>query len=646
MVKKEKKMGHRQSYGMTYPIQTIALIRAGAAVMTIILLFSCPAFGLVRFDEGSRIIKGVQLLQVYNNPSEYCYLPTFPRLATKKQIVTDDTEGAEAEPVFELLCIKYVGDDNIPSGGLFHALIEFTLPPEIVKDLEKELKKDVPNGRIVGPVPLLQTAEEGEDALGSFEIVSAVLTDIGEDRFTRNVITSRRAPLTPGSKAAVAAILNQQGATLLWETFQGETSDVSVAIRAYYEAAVKGYNAIVTAEMDTVYEHFSRVYNVQKDYTRRQLRKIVDELERDGVLKVEVFDRSAGTGIETNDMESILNIVTNKLTELMFDHKTGWAKEPPREVAVEMGQIPGRQKRSWFSRTFGGTHDTKYYTDDQYVAKKRKDIQRNRFYLNLSKSSTIKVHVDTAGNLGGLYGQYQDDPRYFRVVDLGTDSAYQEHTVYFQIDGDYTDAFKDTVNLASVNFRKKYVGNRPDFTESLVFSHEKVNKGETSQQITFPRLGLSGDWQQYEYQVRWSIRDIPTLVGSAEEEWIQSRDPAISLAPPFRKRTIDVEADLDSFKTSGMTAADVDFAAYLGGETKKVGAVKFRTAAANPESVASVTIYHDRGSNEDRVGYRVTWYSRAGTKKQGNWQLLDTDYIFLVAPASEDSDPDSNGGGS
>ncbi len=635
-------MQTEQSRLTACPVRASHIFRSAGPALIVVLLLSHSVPAIVKLDEGSRLIKGVQLLQDYSDASAYYYVPIFPRLATKKEAVSPDGEGAKAEPVFEFLCIKYVGRDNIASGGLFHALVEFTLPPEIIEGLEAELKKEVPGGRIVGPVPLLQTVEGGEEALGSFNIVSAVLTNTGEGGFTRSVVTSGRAPVTPGSRAAVAAILNATGATLLWDTFQAGTSDVSVAIRAYYEAAVKGYNAIVTAEMTTVYEHFSRVSNVQQGYTKRQLRKVVDELQRNGVLKVEVFDRSAGTGIKASDMEAILSLVTDKLTELMFNHETGWAKEPPREVAVELGQIQGRQERGWFSRVFGGAQDTPYFTDDQYVVKNRKDIQQNKFYLNLSKSSTIKVYVDTAGNLGGLYEQYKPeaDPRYFRIVNLD-DPAYQTHQVHFQIDGDYLDAFKDTVNLVSINFRKPYGADRPDFTASLVFSHEDVKQGKTIQTVTFPRLGLPGSWREYEYQVRWNLRDVPEPLGPTGDQWIRSQDPAVSLTPPFRKRVVEMEADFDAFKTAKMRGANVEFAAYLGGSVRKLRTVNFRVA--EPQAVATAILYQDRGAKQDQVGYRVTWYSQTGSTK-GDFVLLDTDYILLLPPSPGSSEPNSPGG--
>jgi hypothetical protein len=357
------------------------------------LLLAVHAGAIIKYDEGAVYISGVTLLQDRDNPKDYYYLPQHPRLATKE------------DGTLEFLCIKYVGEKADGNGGLFHALIEFSLPEAVLKTLTTELQKISPGARIAGPVPLMQPkAAEGDNVPPSFEIVSGVLSNKeGKDAFTRSVITSGYAPLTAGSKAAVAALLNQQGATLLWNSFTGPTSDVSVSLHAYYEAAVKGYNAVVSAEMTTVYEHFSEMIAVQSGYTKQQIRNVVDQLQQKGVLKVDVFDRSAGLGIKTSDMEAILNLVTNKLTEIMFDTKTGWAKTPER-VDPTLGFDPrGRQEKTgasaviddvaqglsdvmgslpilgWFSPKKKQNLNPEYVTDNQYVLKNVKDIVPIRF---------------------------------------------------------------------------------------------------------------------------------------------------------------------------------------------------------------------------------------------------------------------------
>ena len=587
------------------------------ALLLIALGLAAPraSRALVSYDQGQRQIKGVQLLQDFSDPSAYYYLPQFPRLATA-------SDGG-----FEILCLKYVDAAGGTNGGLFHALIEFTLPPDVIEEVEKELKKQVPGARLVGPVPLMQAAESGEEGMGSFQVVSAVLSDRGEKGFTRSQITSGTAPLTLNSRAVVAAILNQQGATLLWDSLAGGTSDVSVAIHAYYEAAVQGYNARVLADVSTVYNHFSRVSNVQKDYTKRQLRKVMDELQRTGTLDIQVLDRSAGLGIKASEMEGILQVVTDKLTELMFDHTNGWAADPEREAAVEANQIQGRQERGWFSRVFGGAEDTKYFTDDQYVLKRRQDIRHNVFTLNLAKSSTIKVPVDTAGNLGGLYKAMKDDPRYFRIVNLA-DPAFEFRPVHFQVDGTYLDAFQDSINFVSVDFRKVYPDGQPAFTRSLRFSSEDVKAGRTVQEIAFPRLGAKdAGWTEYEYRVRWSLRDGPTvLVPAKEGQWIRSADPAVALVPPFEKRVVELDADRQLFAQRGVSSAALEVFTVLGGKEKVKRVAILR--ATDPDPTGRFAVYHDR---ETPVALRLSWHSRERTVK-GKLQLLDTDYLFITPP--------------
>jgi hypothetical protein len=583
------------------------------AIATALVAAATPTQALVNYDTGQRMIDGIQLLQDASDPSAYYYIPQFPRLSSR------------ADGVLEFVCLKYV-DAGGTSGGLFHALVEFTLPPDVVEALEKKLKQQVPNGRIVGPVPLLQALKDGEEGVGSFEVVSAILADREKGGFTRSLVTSGRAPLMPGSKAVVAALLTQQGATLLWDSMSGPTSDVSVAIHAYYEAAVKAYDAKVTARMDTIYTHFSRIANQQQDFTRRQLRDIVDDLQRKGDLKVEALDRSAGLGIKADDMGGILQIVTEKLIEVMFDHKTGWSAEPPREVAVEANQIRGRQQRGWLSRVFGDPHNTKYFSDDQYVLKRRTDVRRNEFTLTLGKSTTIKVPVDTAGNLGGLYTALKNDPRYFRIINL-SDPAFESRPVHFQIDGEYVDSFHDTLNFVAVNFRKAYA-NQPAFTKALTFSHAEIKEGKTVQELVYPRLGVEGPgWVEYEYQVRWSLRDGDTIsVPAAGAAWHKAKDPRIALTPPFEKQVIEIDADRALFEPNGIATAVVEIGTTLGGKPRLQQKGILRAADASPTT--KVAVYRDRGAE---MIVRISWHGTSG-RVERTVDVLESGYLRLTPP--------------
>lgn len=582
-------------------------------------LISFNAKALVKYDEGRIIINGIQLLQDTEDETAYYYLPDYPRIAIN--------EAGN----FEIMCLKYVGQDGQASGGLFHALIQFDLPDEVIKDLEKELQKRVGGGHIVGPVPLQQVLENGEEGIAGFKIVSSILTDTdGENSFTSNLVTSGHAPLLPGSKAAIAAKLNQEGATLLWESLQGETSDVSVVVNGYYEAKVKAYNAIITAEMSTIYEHFSKLYSFQENFTKRQLRKISDEMVQNQVIHIEAFDRSKGLGVKTDDMSGILDIITDKLTELMFDSETGWAKQPEKETAVEQGQIKGRQKRGWFSKVFGGARNEKYVSDNQLVIKKREDIKVNKFYMNLSKATTIKVPVFSSGNIGGLYQTLKEEQegKYFRIVNL-EDVDFLKRDIIFQLDGNYIESFNEVLNAVTVTFKKSYGENQNDVTRDIVLKRDDLVKGVDYKTITYPRLGIMGsEWLDYEYKVSWNLKggtkniQFPT----AKDKWLQSNEASVALNPPFVKRMLQVDADRSSFKENSINSCTVRFFVILNGEPVSQKMLILR--AGDVENTAKVNLYYDK--NEPIV-YQVTWYM--GNKQiQQDAVPLEGDYIFLIPP--------------
>ena len=588
------------------------------------------ALALVNYEKGQEFILGVQLLQDTADVNAYYYVPQFPRIAT----YPDGT--------FQLLCTKFVGADGAASGGLFHALVEFTLPSDVLTDLTKELNKKYPQARIVGPVPLMPVVDKGEEGLGSFQVISSVLNNASGDRpFTRKVITSGSAPLSPGSRAAIAAVLSPEGTTLLWDSLKGATSDVSVGIRAYYEAQVEAYNAKVTLNVNAIYTHLSRVNNRQDTYTRRELRNITDELKTAQVFKVEVFDRTVGLSVKDEFMPAILQQVTDKLTELLFDRQNGWAVDPPREAAVEGGQIQGRQERGWLSRIFGGAEDTKYFTDNQYTLKNITDIRQRDFTLVLAKRTTVKVPVDTAGNLGGLYKALGNDDRYFKIESLD-DPAYESRTIHFQLDGTYADSFQDQINQVSVTMRKVYP-DRSASTPAFVIQRDDVKNGQAVKDLAFKRLGMAGtDWLDYEYQVRWNIRDRrdPIPVPANADGWIRSRDPAVTLVPPFAKRVLEIDCDATAFKDRGVTTASVNFYSTLGGQRVK----QSRTYKPANVGAAPVALYHDREDGDVLV--QVFWHF-AGGRQEVQLIPLPADgdnYVYLTPPVPDPAPPAGPGG--
>jgi hypothetical protein len=262
--------------------------------------------------------------------------------------------------------------------------------------------------------------------------------------------------------------------------------------------------------------------------------------------------------------------------------------------------------------------------------KKREDIRTNKFYLNLSQSTTIKVPVYSSGNLGGLFTTL--DTRYFRIVDMN-DPAFQIRDLHFQVDGDYVDSFQDIINFVSVNFRKRYDATHSDETKQIIISYQDVKEGNTIQSVNYPRLGVaSSDWLNYEYQTGWSIKgENKTLkIPEGRDKWIMSNEPAVSLRPPFDKRIIEIDADRAIFRDAGIASAVIDIATVLAGVPRKYKSITLRSG--DPTNSISTAIYHDNG--EDIV-YLVTWYNKDGRQFRTALQILDSDYLYLVPPGSD-----------
>ena len=592
-----------------------AVLACGAAAT--VLLLAARATALVRYDVGRVTVAGVELFQDATDARRYYYLPPAPSLASWP-------DGAP-----QLLCVKYVDPQGAASGGLLHFLATLELPAERLAEVEQELAKRIPGAVLAGALPLAEAKAQGQGETASFQVVSAVLSATGEGAFTRSLITSGHAPLTPGSRAAVAATLDQRGATLLWDSLGGATSDVSVSLAAEYEALVRGYNATVSADVTTVYEHFSAVFNRQQGYTKRELRQVVDELSHSNVLKVEVFDRSKGLGIDAGAMDGILSLVTDKLVALMFDHQAGLAKMPEKEVAVERGQVKGRQSRGAFTAFFAGSGDQPYVTDNQFVLKSRQDIRRTTFSINLARETTVRVPVYLAGNMGGLYREWRGNADVFRVVNLA-DPAFQTREVRFVVDSEWVPLFPSLVNWVAVTFRKEHGEGREATTDQAQLTAADVGKGTADRVIRYPRLGAQGaEWLGFQYRVSWSLIRRDTLSLPREPAgWLSSSDPVVTLRPPLAIASAELEVDRDLMVERGIKVGVVEVEAKVAGkvETRRAGVVRVTDA----EPVMRLLAAHDPAS-EPRV--RVTWQAARGERRQaGEWAGMSSGYLMPEPP--------------
>jgi hypothetical protein len=576
------------------------------------LMCALGLFAAVRYDEGMLQIQGVTLLQDRDNPNFYHYIPPYPRLAER------------SDGQLEFFCMKYVSKEaKADNGGLFHALLTFSLPPDELVSLENALRTRLPQARIVGAVPL--SAPMGADGKpgASFTIVSSILNGSG---MSNSVISSGLAPFLPGTKAAIAARLSPDGASLLWESFQMGTSDVSVLIEGTYEAVIRGYNAVVTANLESTYQHFSRSSHGLVVFDRGQVRSALDSLRQLGHFKVDVFDRTAGTDISAKEMQAVVDLLTEQVLAQLFDAEQGWAQRPNAESPASAFPLDERYKRGALLQIFSGAGGVPLTSETQYRLKSRKDIKSFQFYLNLSRSTTVQVPVRSSGNLRGFYAAHQDDPRYFKVVDLGG-PQFQHREVFVQLDASAVEAFGGLLSEVAVAFRKRHGEDSSVTRQELLFLRKDVEKGVDFRSFSYARGGEEGAaWLDYEYRVRWSMSGQGKVIAvpPVDTQWTHANGQVITLYPPFVRRVVEVDVDRTAFKNKGVRTCALRVSGLLFGEPNTPASLLLKEGDTGVPQ--RITLYADPGSP---LVYQATWYTAAG-EQRGERRLIDADYLFLT----------------
>lgn len=587
-----------------------------------------PARAVVLYEEGRQFINGVVLLRDKEDPTAYFYLPTFPRVslneAGKPEMYIVKFEG---KPLPAAGQAQPQPQNGPPSGGLLHFLFTLDLPAAQVEELDKELKKKVSGASIRGPVPLLvdRPLEQNEDGpKASFRIISGVLNE-ANGVFKSTVISSGVAPVTPGSKAAVAAVLDRYGATLLFDSLEGRqgASDVSVSITAYYEAAVTGFNGTVNADLSTVYDYMLRLNNRQHEYTKVEISDTVDSLVRNGLIEVEVTDR-AGLNINTSSSEAMLDLITNKLIEMLFDTTQGLSALPEPEKAPV---LEGREERSFFAQVFGGHDQPKYISDNRFMLKDRTDIRRGTFSLRFTRNTTIKVPYDSSGNIRRIYDEYRSESDIIRTVDMD-DPSFRRRPIHFQVEPEFYDQFGKTITSASIAVRKSYtVPGQADFTGAVLFRASDLSDGEIEKSVEYPYLGITDPTADaFQYRTVWNFvgGGVLTMPASADG-YLTSRDYGVVISPPVEITALEVEIDRPKMESASMRRAEVQLRFRLLGksETKNVGLHVTR----GPDLLA-VSVLHDPGTTPER---RIVWTGDNTQVTCEAWQPLEQNYILVNA---------------
>jgi hypothetical protein len=564
----------------------------------------------VQLDDGTQVILlGEAIALSTERSNRYYYLPVNLRLSKRP----DGTP--------EFLFLKFTTDKSAAQGGvgggLMHFLMEWGLTPRQEEELRAKLKGR--KAELIGAVPLDEAGE------GSFQIVSATMSDKG---MTTSLVTSGKAPLLPGGKAAAASRLSADGAQLLAATFDKTKSitDLSIALNYSYQTLTPAARGVVTVdwsklirERDSLTAEYKKTRTGTStdggcvlfacwltsagkySYSYTEMRNQWKFLEEKKVIDIK-FDEQIADERVAKIREAFFQFFLNKMAEPVKD------EAPPPASEKEKEQSPDIK----YGAKYTFKRDSQKYMSERRV---------ETFTLNYRLA--VKWPFQVVGNLASWYDGVKDNPKCVAAVNLN-DPFFQHRNINFILDLDAKDMFDEAVNYVTVNVRKPRSTGVP-FEDRVTMDAKYVKEKGIAASVTYAR-GEDKNADAYEYQAQWSLKG--GNVFPATPRWEKGSWEGVTLAPPVVPRKVEVEGDLDAMKASGISRVTVQIHYPRFGQEAEEN---IHISPAKNEPIVSQKIFIDRGARG--YVYRLIVNHKTEGKLVLPWSArVGDDYIYATIP--------------
>ncbi|MCL6519382.1 MAG: hypothetical protein K6T99_06080 [Armatimonadetes bacterium] len=528
-------------------------------------------------------VAGLWCFPLVTNPKEYLYIPADGHLSI------DMNGGPEFSFMRYVENIKSSSEDSTTiteaaGGGVLHFLAEYGTPKEQVSKAEAELRKllDDEEVRLRGPVIFTS---------GRYAIISSLATiDAlnGENNAKRKMIATGNAPVLEGNKIAVSFNLDKQSAQILYNSFQMANPDVSVVFEMQFEGLSDAYDATVDidwseVQKDQQFKAGAKVYCIGAEVDLAFQR-----LMRNNAIKLISRGEHAPT-------EALLNTVYSKLLDLLFTR----VEEPPP---------PSQQENALDSLmklvTRGSSSGSSYFSlTGSY---RLKEISSSgHTVLNFSHQAVSKRIALISFNIGDLYKKYGGNEKYFKAVNLA-DPMFSQREVFVSVDGSLLEDFDKYINSVTVTIEKQHENGNSTVGEVVVDRDTFAQKANKFSVV----YGWNGDndrakWLEYQYRVKWSFRDGAML----EEAWRKTSSPMINVVPPYERREILIEGDVQAMKNTGVKYCVVKLVYDFFGKPKSR---QLLIRVKNEPIEERIAVIQPKG--EYRYDYEVRWGLNDGSE--------------------------------
>lgn len=557
--------------------------------------------------------------------NNYYYLPCNLRLSRKQ----DGTP--------EFLFLKFTSDERnatgVTQGALLHLLMEYGLTKAQETELSGILKSRYNGGILKG------AADVEPDGDNSVRVISATL---GSKDLTRSLVFNGKAPTLPGSKIAVAAMLDKQGAQIFAATLEKSRSiaDLSLNLSFNYQIrvpAAKGYIKEDWSKIDSLAQKDSASFskNTDTNYGKKVGNTVVGALfggpiggligwfgsgseEHYSYDELREFYRK----LEENKVvtlrfeENVSDERVDKIREAFFQHFLNSFTEKDGNAARE----PSLKEKEAIPDIKQG---------DSYVFKREvRDVvkQKKVQIFDLSYSMAVKRSHQLTENFASWYDQNKDNPKCVGLVNL-SDPFFQYRDINVILDIEAEEMMGKEVNYVTVSIRKKRSEEGAyDFSQDVTFDRKFLEKEGNRYTVTYSKA-QDANPEMYEYKVQWSLRG-GLVFPPNDTTWKKGSWQGLSLAPPIAPRTIRFEADLADMKENGIKNATLQL------RYKKFGKeieTNIGINASGTDGFAEKMIFMDR--NTQGYAYRLVFHDKDLGPIATDWDAkINTDYMYATIP--------------
>jgi hypothetical protein len=597
------------------------LRRIACILCALALSGAARADGQLLLDQG-RDVRGLHLFPVAGRPLEFRYLPNRARLAT----------SPDGGPAFSF--IRYVvneagkdtgkGVTQAGGGGVLHLLALYDTDEAQVKAAYGALRKELQDGGSDEEQLKQLRLEPIVFDAGRYTLVSSVLRQnqakpvvgagspqegapaAADDDRVRRVLATGRAPVLEGQRIALSFELDPQQTTLLLESFRMANPDISISFDMSFDGVTDAYDAEVVVDWDQfhtsgAFEAGGSAYFVSADIALG-----FDELRRNNTIRIV----SRGS---SKSMEALVESVYAKLLDMLF-----------RPIAPE--QVP-EDKRGDLMDALGTMFGPKGVLSSRnlfgigaHMAFELKHYKTSgRSVLRFDQQDSVARHAFIAANVGDLWTDHGEDPRYFRTVNLA-DPAFQQREVHVAVDGALLAELGKSINSAVITLRKHH-GDGTDTVKELVVDRKVVEEHAGDLRLVY---GWAQDadrveWLAYEVRTEWRFEGGQGFTS----DWHRAQSAMIDLEPPYQRQVVELMGNPDVLAQQGVRAvvARVEYPFF--GQTRRQQFV-VRPASGEHEGRFEITLPRDAKGYD----YTLTWMLAGG--KQRVQSGRDENFFLLL----------------